>query len=120
MAGIFDTGIFDTGIFDNAGSASALPTNRGTPWKGPKEPEYRIYPEYAAKKRKKKRVLVEGPQVVVESDVTTQTGIIQVPSIIPALDVLGDMQAKQAQADQARLDRLRAIALADDEWLMVA
>ena len=127
MAGIFDTGIFDTGIFDNGGAAATGPTQGGGPghWKGPVEPAYQVHPEYADKpKRKKKRVITEGPQVVIESDVTTQTGIIETPAVTPARNVLAEMQQKQAEANQARAiaeqQRIRAIALADDEWLMVA
>lgn len=102
-------------------AVSQQPEGRGIPWKGPDKHEYRVHPEYADKpKRKKKRIVEEGPQVVIESDVTTQTGIIKAKKVTPARNVLREIQQKQAEAEQVRRAKLRAIALADDEWLMVA
>ena len=89
----------------------------GHAWKGPAEPRYRVYPEYEDKPRKKRKREKVGEQVILAGEPEIQTGIIEVT---PARDVLGELQRQQAEAEQARRDRLRAIALADDEWLMVA
>lgn len=120
MAGLWDTGLWDTGLWDGSGAATGPIAGGGDGgrWKGPKEPEYRVHPEFADRpKKKKRRVTEEGPQVIIAGEPEIQTGIIEVT---PARDVLGELQKKQAEAEKARLKRLRAIAAADDEWLMVA
>lgn len=89
----------------------------GHAWKGPAEPKYRVHPEYEDKPKKKRKREKVGEQVILAGEPEIQTGIIEVT---PARDVLGELQRRQAEADQARRDRYRAIALADDEWLMVA
>lgn len=88
----------------------------GHAWKGPAEPKYRVHPEYEDKPRKKKKVK-QGQQVILAGEPEIQTGIIEVS---PAWDALGVLERRQAEAEMARRKRLRAIAEADDEWLMVA
>lgn len=89
----------------------------GHAWKGPAEPQYRVHPEYEDKPKKKRKRETVGEQVILAGEPEIQTGIIEVT---PARNVLGEIQWKQAEAEQVRRDKLRAIALADDEWLMVA
>jgi len=103
------------------GAITTTTTGGGGYWPEVKRPEYRIYPEYddtpKPEKRKVKRYKA-GNQVILESDgVTVQTGIIEVK---PAWDALVELQQQRDEAERARLERLRAILLADDEWLMAA
>jgi len=90
----------------------------GFAWKGPAEPNYRVHPEYADKPAHKTNKKVQTPEVIeLAPDLHVQTGIAPVR---PAWDVMAELQQRQSEADQARQDKLRQIALADDEWLMVA
>lgn len=107
----------DTVSISVAAEADDQPIGGGHAWKGPAEPRYRVHPEYEEKPKKKRKREKVGEQVILAGEPEIQTGIIEVT---PARDVLGELQRKQAEAEQARRDRLRAIALADDEWLMVA
>lgn len=104
-------------VFFGVQAAADQPIGGGHAWKGPAEPKYRVHPEYEDKPRKKRKREKVGEQVILAGEPEIQTGIIEVT---PARDALGELQRKQAEAEQARRDRLRAIALADDEWLMVA
>ena len=82
-----------------------------------KRPHYRRYEEFDEKPEATpvKRVKI-GDQVILASDeIEVSTGIIE-PS--PAMDWLGDLAAKDAEAKRLRKKRLRQIALADDDWLM--
>ena len=105
----------DTAAF-NATAESEQPSGSG-PWKGPIEPRYRVHPEYEDKPKKKKRVTQVGEQVILAGEPEIQTGVI---AVRPAWDVMAEMQQRAEEAERARRERLRAIALADDEWLMVA
>lgn len=119
MAGIFDTGIFDTGIFDHAAIAPVQPDERitgGGYWREHK-PNYRIHDEYAdpPAKKKTKKVKKEGQQIILEGDPVIETGIIEVT---PARNALAELDRIAKEAAAARKKRLRALALADDDWLM--
>jgi len=77
----------------------------------------REYPEYVeAKPKRRKKRRPEPEQITLAPDPIIETGIIDV---IPAWDVLVELQRIQEEAAIARQQRLRAIALADDEWLMM-
>lgn len=89
----------------------------GSAWKGPAEPKYRVHPEYEDRPKKKRKREKVGEQVILAGEPEIQTGIIEVT---PARDALGKLQQARDEADRIRRAKLRAIALADDEWLMVA
>jgi hypothetical protein len=77
----------------------------------------REYPEYVeAKPKRRKKRRPEPEQITLAPDPIIETGIIDV---IPAWDVLVELHRIQEEAAIARQQRLRAIALADDEWLMM-
>lgn len=142
MSGIFDTGIFDTGIFDSTvgtfdtgifdrniydnvlGPVTVAPSTAvaaGGYWPNVKRPEYRIHPEYdpdakPKRKRKKKRKQEEQEIVILPAPVFEP----KIITVSPALDVLSELQRIADEAARANAERLRAIAIADDEWLMMA
>jgi hypothetical protein len=72
-------------------------------------------PKPKRKKRRKRKPEYE--PFVPAPDPLIERGVVQ---ITPAWDVMVQLQQMQAEAEMARLERLRAIALADDEWLMMA
>ena len=127
----FQAGINDPGaIYASISGAGAIvadltatsqpdvqPTGGGYAWKGPAEPHYRVHPEYEDKPKKKRTRKKVGEQVILTGEPEIQTGIIEVT---PALDALGEIQRSKDEAERIRRAKLRAIALADDEWLMVA
>jgi len=126
----FQAGIQDPGaIYANLSGSGAIvadisstqaneqPTGGGYAWKGPAEPRYRVHPEYADKPKRKKRAKKVGEQIVLAPDPIIETGIIDVR---PAWNVTAEMQKRAREAKRIRRAKLRAIALADDEWLMVA
>lgn len=86
-------------------------------WRGTLDRIYRVHPEYDEPKPKKKKVKKAGEQVILAGEPEIHTGVIEVQ---PARDVLGELQRQRDAADRVRRAKLRAIALADDEWLMVA
>ena len=92
-------------------------TGGGHAWKDPAEPQYRVHPEYEDKPKKKRRKVTEPETIVFAPDLTVQTGIVPVR---PAWDVMAELQQRADEAERIRRAKLRAIALADDEWLMVA
>ena len=92
-------------------------TGGGHAWKGPAEPKYRVHPEYEDKPKKKRKRGKVGEQVILAGEPEIQTGIIEVT---PARDALGEIQRAKDEAERIRQAKFRAIALADDEWLMVA
>ena len=89
----------------------------GHAWKGPVEPHYRVHPEYEGKPKKKAKRVVEPEVITLAPTLHIQTGISPVR---PAWDVMADLQQRADEADRIRRAKLRAIALADDDWLMVA
>ena len=66
------------------------------------------------KRPKRKRLKAE--TIELAPDLEVQTGIIPV---MPAWDALVELQRMQDEAEIARRERLRALVLADDEWLMM-
>jgi hypothetical protein len=110
----------DATLSANAANQPYPPITGGGHWKGPPEPSYRIHDEYdpdaKGKKKRKKKKVIDG-NVVIGPAPVIQTGIVEVK---PAWDAMVDLQRMQEEAEQVRRERLRAIALADDEWLMVA
>jgi len=92
-------------------------TGGGFVWKGPQEPNYQVHAEYDAKPRRKRKKVTEPETIVLAPDLTVQTGIV---AVRPAWDVMAELQQRADDAEQVRRDKLRQIALADDEWLMVA
>jgi hypothetical protein len=68
------------------------------------------------KRKKRKRVKADTIDLAPDGPVDVQTGIVEA---VPAWDVLAELQRIQNEAAEARRQRLRAIALADDEWLMM-
>lgn len=107
----------DTVAFNATAAGDEQPIGGGHAWKGPAEPKYRVHPDYEDRPKKKKRVTQVGEQVILAGEPEIQTGII---AVRPAWDVMAEMQQRAEEAERARQERLRAIALADDEWLMVA
>lgn len=107
----------DTVSFAITAQADDQPIGGGHAWKGPAEPRYRVHPEYEDKPRKKRKREKVGEQVILAGEPEIQTGII---AVRPAWDVMAEMQQRAEEAERVRRERLRAIALADDEWLMVA
>ncbi len=97
--------------------ASNAITGGGHAWKGPVEPQYRVHPDYEDKPKKKRRKVTEPETIVLAPDITVQTGIVPVR---PAWDVMAELQQRADEAERTRRAKLRAIALADDDWLMVA
>jgi hypothetical protein len=71
-------------------------------------------PKPKRKKRRKRKPDYE--PFVPAPDPLIERGIVQ---ITPAWDVMVQLQQMQQEAEIARLERLRAIALADDEWMMM-
>jgi hypothetical protein len=69
------------------------------------------------KKAKRKRLKADTIELAPDGPVEVQTGIVKTT---PAWDVLIELQRLNDEAEIARQQRLRAIALADDEWLMMA
>ena len=69
------------------------------------------------KKAKRKRYNADTIELAPDGPVEVQTGIVET---IPAWDALVELQRIQNEAAEARRQRLRAIALADDEWLMMS
>lgn len=81
-------------------------------------PNYRIHPEYDdTKPQRKKRANKVGPVVVLEPAPVIVTGIVEVK---PAWDALVEIQQQRDEAERVRIKKLRALLLADDEWLMSA
>ncbi len=113
----------DTGSIILSGSLVSLTagsnaiTGGGHAWKGPAEPQYRVHPDYEDKPKKKRRKVTEPETIVLAPDLTVQTGIVPVR---PAWDVMAEIQQRTDEAERIRRAKLRAIALADDDWLMVA
>jgi hypothetical protein len=68
------------------------------------------------KRKKRKRLKADAIDLVPDGPVEVQTGIVET---VPVWDVLAELQRIQNEAAEARRQRLRAIALADDEWLMM-
>lgn len=83
------------------------------------KPRYRIHPEYdeKPKKKAKRKSEEDGKQVILKGKPEIHTGVV---SVKPAFDALGKLKRTKDEAEAARLAKLRAIALAEDEWLMVA
>lgn len=67
-------------------------------------------------KKKVRRYVADGGHVILEGDVTVQTGVIEAT---PAWDALSKLQRDYEEAERIRRKKLRAIALADDDWLMM-
>lgn len=67
-------------------------------------------------KRKKRRKLKEPEEIVLAPDLTVETGIVET---VPAWDALGRLQEASDEAERVRRKKLRMIALADDDWLMM-
>jgi hypothetical protein len=68
------------------------------------------------KRKKRRRIKADTIELAPDGPVEVQTGIVETA---PAWDVLAELQRIQVEAAEARRQRLRAIALADDEWLMM-
>jgi hypothetical protein len=126
IPGIYDTGIFDNadpfGIFDHRiPSAAASPSAGWSGWLNelprPRRLEGDADEPPPKRKRRKKRNLTPEAPFALAPDPLIERGVVQ---ITPAWDVMVQIQQMQAEAEIARLERLRAIALADDEWLMMA
>jgi len=117
---IFDTGIFDQGIFDHCPDAVAQQPAAGGQWRDwlPRRPDVsqEDTPELKPKRKKRKRVKADTIDLAPDGPVEVQTGIVET---VPAWDALVELQRIQNEAAEARRQRLRAIALADDEWLMM-
>lgn len=127
MAGIFDTGIFDTGIFDHAAAVQQQPTGGSWAFLDAFSPRRRqrdadrdyVSPDETPKPKRKKRKRLKADTIELAPDgpVEVQTGIVETK---PAWDVLVELKRLGDEAEIARKQRLRAIALADDDWLMMA
>ena len=110
------------GVVARAGEAPPVPVETpvnggGVAWRGPKQPQYRVHPEYEAKPKKKRKTVTEPEVITLAPDLHVQTGIVETT---PAWDAIGELDNLSAEAERLRKKKLRAIALADDEWLMVA
>jgi hypothetical protein len=117
IPGIFDTGIYDTGIFDHRVTPSVVPQSTGGwEWLNSLNPPSRRREEPEEKPEPRRRRL-KADTIELAPDLEVVTGVI--PSM-PAWDMMAELQRRQAEAEAARLARLRAIALADDDWLMMA
>lgn len=73
--------------------------------------------EPVRKRKKRRRKTQDQEPFVPIPDPVIQRGIVETR---PAWDVMAELQQMQQEAELARLERLRAIALADDEWMMMA
>ena len=112
----------DTASIHVLGAQEETKGGGGSHWKGHDGPKYRRYEEYddtpaPAAEKPRKRIKIDGNQIILAGDPVIQTGIVQVK---PAWDALVDLQRARDEADIERKKRLRAIALADDDWLMSA
>jgi len=82
-------------------------------------PNYRIHPEYddTPKQRRAKPAPVETGVVLVRDPIPE----LRLGPVTPALNMAAEFQRLQHEAEQAafaRLERLKAIAKADDDWLL--
>lgn len=119
--GIFSTPPFDTGIFDHrvTTTTSAPPAGGSWAWLDAFRPRRRQdapTEEPKPKRKRRKRVKADTIDLAPDGPVEVQTGIVET---VPAWDALVELQRIQNEAAEARRQRLRAIALADDEWLMM-
>lgn len=89
----------------------------GGSWRGTQEPRYRVHEEYDDSKKTTVKRIKLGKPGSLEADNEVITGIVEVR---PAWDVMVELQQQRDEAERARLERLKAIIQADDEWLMVA
>ena len=115
--GFWADGFWADGFWEGMGSGQQPIAGGGYANFPDKRPHYRRYEEFDEKPEATpvKRIKI-GDQVILASDeIEVSTGIIE-PS--PAMNWLGDLTAKDAEAKRLRKKRLRQIALADDDWLM--
>jgi hypothetical protein len=92
------------------------PATGGWEWLNSLNPPSRRREEPEEKPEPRRRRL-KADTIELAPDLEVITGVI--PSM-PAWDMMAELQRRQAEAEAARLARLRAIALADDDWLMMA
>jgi hypothetical protein len=77
----------------------------------------RLEDEDERKQPKPQRRVIRDTGIVLAPEPVIERG--RIPTV-PAWDAMIELQRIQQEAEIARLERLRAIALADDDWLMMA
>src|SRR5574343_674111 len=87
-------------------SAEDRITGGAVGWRGTLDRIYRVHPEYADPRPKKKKVKKSGEQVILAGEPEIHTGVIEVQ---PARDVLGELQRQKDEAERVRRAKLRAI-----------
>jgi hypothetical protein len=121
IPGIFEAPPFDTGIFDHRVTTTTSAPAAGGSWAwldafSPRRRQEAPTEAPKPKRKKRKRLKADTIDLAPDGPVEVQTGIVEA---VPVWDVLAELQRIQNEAAEARRQRLRAIALADDEWLMM-